>query len=229
MLPAPVEQIHDGFRIVRDDLLAGGTKMRAIMPLLIESQAAEFVYASPAQGYAQVALAHCAAAAGRMATVFTAKRKNPHALTRKARAAGAKVVLVQHGYLTVVQARAREYAREVGADLIPFGCEDIRCMRAIAEAAQSLAVPAEVWTVAGSGVLTRSLQMAWPLARFFAVVVGKKDCDTGRAARIICPLAFEAAARRLPPFPSAINYDAKAWQYVKARAAPGALFWNVGA
>lgn len=87
--------------------------------------------------------------------------------------------------------------------------------------------PAEVWTVAGSGVLTRALQRAWPAARFVAVVVGKQGCDTGRARRIVHPLPFTRPARVLPPFPSAASYDAKAWEYVRAQAEPEALFWNV--
>ena len=230
MLPPPVLETHKGVLVVRDDLLAGGTKMRAIMPIMAASAAREFVYASPAQGYAQVALAHCAAILGRRATVFTAKRKDLHPLTLRAKAAGAKIVLVPAGYLSVVKARARDYAAEVGACLVPFGVEDAAAMAAIAAAARGLpVVPREVWTVAGSGVLTRSLQMAWPSTAFFAVVVGKQDSDTGRATRIIHGQPFDQRATVLPPFPSAANYDAKAWAYIRQKAKNGALFWNVGA
>ena len=31
----------------------------------------------------------------------------------------------------------------------------------------------------------------------------------------------------LPPFPSAPNYDAKAWRFIKEYASDGAYFWNV--
>jgi hypothetical protein len=34
---------------------------------------------------------------------------------------------------------------------------------------------------------------------------------------------FAQNSKILPPFPSALNYDAKVWQYLK----PGDLFWNV--
>ena len=230
MLPKPVVEEHSGFLIVRDDLLKGGTKMRAIMPLIESSLASEFVYASPAQGYAQVALAYCARMAGRKATIFTAKRKEMHPLTSLAKQAGAKIVMIPNGYLVVVQARARDYAKEVGAYLVPFGVEDKRCMQHIAAAAQSIGIqPSEVWTVAGSGVLTRSLQIAWPSASFNAVLVGKKDSAVGKARRIIHLDAFDKPARILPPFPSAKNYDAKAWEHINRHASLGALFWNVGA
>ena len=229
-LPPPHVEAVDRWRVVRDDLLPGGTKMRAILPLVAASPADEFVYASPAQGYAQVALAHRAGMLGRRSAVFTADRKTPHPLTLRARAAGAKVVMVPFGRLNVVQARARAYAQKVGASLVPFGCDVPLCRDAIAAAARLIAdPPAEVWTVAGSGVLTRSLQAAWPAARFVAVVVGSERADVGRAERIDSPLPFEADAVDLPPFPSARNYDAKAWGYFRRQASPGALFWNVGA
>lgn len=230
MLPAPVIEQHAGVLVVRDDLLPGGTKMRALLPLMQAQAAAEFVYASPAQGYAQVALAHCARLLGRRATVFTAARKVPHPLTVAAVDAGAVVVPVPCGYLSVLQARARAYAAERGAHLVPFGADDAASLGAIAEVATATGLePAEVWSVAGSGVLTRALQRAWPRARFVAVVVGREGCDTGRARRIVHPLPFERAAKVLPPFPSAVGYDAKAWEYIRAEAGPGALFWNVGA
>ena len=230
-LPAPVVERHGAITVVRDDLLPGGTKMRAIMPLIDRSHASEFVYPSPAYGYAQVALAHCARMAGRAATVFTAKRAAPHPLTRAAHEAGAKVVMVPYGYLSNVRAKARGYAEATGAALVPFGVEDERAMEAIAEAARSTGLaPREVWTVAGSGVLSRALQRAWPDAAFHAVAIGKAGSDVGRARRWVSPYKFEQACKpaERPPFPSSPWYDAKAWRFITRHAGPGALFWNVG-
>lgn len=229
-LPPLVTEEHEGFVVVRDDLLAGGTKVRAMLPLISAQASDEIVYASPAQGYAQVALAIVCGMLGKRATIFTAKRKKLHPLTLKAKDAGAKIVMVPHGYLNVVQSRARAYCEKVGAHYVPFGVEHDSAMNGISAAARSLPFePKEVWTVAGSGVLTRSLQAAWPSAEFHAVVVGKKDSNTGRAARYLHPFAFEKDAKLLPPFPSARNYDAKCWEYMKLHASKGALFWNVGA
>lgn len=227
-LAAPVLEQHGQITVVRDDLLPGGTKMRYILPLLHGRPESEFVYASPAFGYAQVALAHCAAMVGRRATVFTAKRKEPHALTLRAARAGARVVMVPHGYLSNVQAKARIYAERSGAYLVPFGVEVPEAMDCLADVARAMPAPAEVWTVAGSGVLTRSLQIAWPAARFHAVVIGKADSDVGRATRHIAPMPFEKACRDAVPFPSSPWYDAKAWAFIRRHASPGALFWNVG-
>lgn len=213
--------------VVRDDLLPGGTKSRVIPALL--SGASEFVYASPAYGYAQVALAHACRAAGFAATIFTAKRNELHPRTREAKDAGAKIVMVPHGYLSNVQAKAKAYAAATGAKLLPFGLdvpEMAAGLRAVAESVDY--VPSEVWTVAGSGTLSRALQAAWPEARFYAVQVGAEP-KAGRAEVLKASEKFEQDARMKPPFPSCSNYDAKAWAFIQSRASEGALFWNVAA
>jgi hypothetical protein len=224
-VPAPVLETVAGLTVVRDDLIPGGTKRR-VLPLLLTG-GAEFVYASPAQGFAQVALAHSAAAVGVRATVFVAKRGVLHPHTAQAHAAGAKVVQVAPGYLSNVQAKARAYCAATGAVLLPFGLDTPAFVAALAAVARSLPVqPAEVWSVAGSGVLTRALQAAWPDAVFHAVQVGRPP-TIGRARLWQAPETFEQDARQRPPFPSCGNYDAKAWQFITRHAGPGALFWNV--
>lgn len=224
MAPPPIEE-HGGILVVRDDLTPGGTKARVLHVLI--GEAAEYVYASPAYGYAQVALAYTCAAMGKSATVFTAKRARPHARTEEARRAGARVVMVPSGYLSNVTAKARAYSEASGAVLLPFGLDVPEIAEALAAEARALPVsPREVWTVAGSGTLSRALQAAWPEAAFHAVLVGA-EADVGRATAHRAPESFEQDARQPPPFPSCSNYDAKAWRFIRQLASPGALFWNV--
>ena len=64
----PLIQEIDNLLVVRDDLLPGGTKRRAL-PVLMKGKS-EYVYASPVYGYGQVALAHVARESGKRATVF---------------------------------------------------------------------------------------------------------------------------------------------------------------
>lgn len=227
----PVVELHEGFRVVRDDLLEGGTKERALMVLLKTLPAGQgLVYGGPAQGFAQVALAAVANRTGRKAHLFVAKRGQRHALTAKAAELGAEIHEVENGYLSNVSAKALAFAKEQQLYQVPFGLDMPLALKAIAEAAQQIKTPPEeVWSVAGSGVLTRALQLAWPKASFNAVVVGKKDTATGSATRWFYPAAFEKPAKTLPPFPSVANYDAKGWEICKREGSPGALFWNVGA
>lgn len=228
--PKPQLEFFGRGVIVRDDYLPGGTKQRGLIPYLLNHFGNEFVYASPAYGYAQIALAISAQIAGKRATVFTAKRKTPHPLTLKAHRLGAKIIQVQNGYLNVVQKRAKDYAQTTGAYYLPFGVNVPDIAEAITAAAQELDInPPEVWTVSGSGTLTRALQKVWPQARFYTILIGKTGINTGIAKRYYAPESFEQGAKAPPPFPSCKNYDAKAWQFFTQYAGKNALFWNVAA
>lgn len=225
----PIVREHDGISVVRDDLFRGGTKAR-FLPVLFED-ADEVVYASPAEGGAQTALAHTAAALGKRATIFVAKRKQPHSRTLEAKRVGAKVMQVPNGYLNVVQARAKEYCRRTGAKLAPFGVNLPEAIETIAEAAKATGLdPDEVWCASGSGVLARSLAQAFPKAQRHVVQVGRKLEPTDVAGATIheAGMPFAKALKAQPPFPSCPHYDAKAWRICKARHGAGlVLFWNV--
>lgn len=226
-IPALAE--HDNVLVVRDDVYPGGTKARFIGVFF--AGADEAVYASPAEGGAQTALATVARQLGKRSTIFVAQRLRPHPRTLEASRLGAKVISIQPGYLSVVQARAREYCERTGAALVPFGVEAEFAIDAIAKTAASLAIkPDEVWCAAGSGVLARGLARAWPTARRHVVQVGRALSASDVAGAIVheYPLPFGREARSKPPFPSDPHYDAKAWELCAARRGPGrVLFWNV--
>jgi hypothetical protein len=92
--------------------------------------------------------------------------------------------------------------------------------------------PEEVWSAISTGVLSRSLQIAWPDAKFNAVAVARniQKGERGRATIWSHPKAFTQNVDKeyYPPFPSALNYDAKAWEFMVKNGTPGAWFWNVG-
>lgn len=226
----PVVREHDGITVVRDDFFPGGTKARYLQILF--GGAAEIVYASPAEGAAQTALAITAQAMGRKTTIFVAKRLNPHPRTLMAKRHGAKVYQVAPGYLTVVSARARDYvAATPGAVLAPFGVDLPETIETIAAAAVRTGLhPDEVWCASGSGTLARGLARAWPAARRHVVQVGKKlqPDDVAGATIHVAGLPFERASKFPVPFPSDPHYDAKAWEVCRARKGPGlVVFWNV--
>jgi hypothetical protein len=226
----PVVELHSSVGVVRDDLFPGGTKARFVARMFDDTD--EIVYASPAQGGAQFALAHVAQQLGKRATIFVARRRVPHPRQIEARRLGAKYVLVKEGRLNVVQARAREYAAQVGATLAPFGFDAPEAIDIIAAAASSIGdSPDEVWCAAGSGTLCRALRTAWPSAEHVAVAVGRdiEQAAVGGAKVIRYPAPFERHSLTIPPFPSDPHYDAKAWEICLLRKKPGArvMFWNV--
>jgi hypothetical protein len=225
----PRVTVHDGVLVARDDLFPGGTKAR-FLPMLFEG-ADEVVYASPAEGGAQTALATVAAQLGKRATIFVAARAQLHPRTLMAKRLGAQIVQVSPGYLNVVQARAREYSHQTGALLAPFGFDIPEAIQAIAQAARSIGIdPDEVWCAGGSGVLARGLALAWPNARRHVVQVGRElnDDDVSGATIHVYPKKFGCAVKNPPPFPSDAHYEAKAWELCIARKGAGVvLFWNV--
>lgn len=227
----PLLKEHNGIYVVRDDLFPGGTKARYLQFLF--EQYDEIVYATPAEGGAQTALAHCARKAGKQATLFVAKRQQPHNRALEAKAVGAKVYQVKPGYLTVVQKRARQYCDDTGAYYLPFGANLEAAINKIAEAARSLEFqPDEVWCASGSGVLMRGLARAWPNASRHSVQVGRALTDKEVAGAIIHKhdLKYEQECKTKPPFPSDPHYDAKAWELCQLLRKGGrtkVLFWNV--
>lgn len=226
----PEVREHDGIFVVRDDLMTGGTKTR-FLPVLFE-HAEEVVYASPCEGGAQTALAAVAKALGKRATIFVAKRAQPHPRAFLAKRLGARIMQVSPGYLSTVQARAKAYCEATGASLAPFGMEIPIATQAIAAAARMIDIePDEVWCASGSGVLARGLALAWPKARRCVVQVGRKLSadDVAGAEIFVYPREFTARAKTVPPFPSDPHYDAKAWEIAAARRSSTGrvLFWNV--
>lgn len=225
----PVLAEHDGVLVVRDDLYPGGTKARFIGAFFVDAD--EAVYASPAEGGAQTALATVARQLGKRATIFVADRKVLHPRTIEAARLGAKIVRIRPGYMSVVQARARDYCARTGARLVPFGVDTPEVIEAIAAAARSLAIePDEVWCAAGSGVLARGLARAWPTAWRHVVQVGRElsPAEVTGAAIHVYPAPFGREAKSKPPFPSDPHYDAKAWEFCVAKRGRGnVLMWNV--
>lgn len=240
--PAPIVTQVEDFRVVRDDLIQSGTKARALDYLIGHApefaHIKEWVYGStPAHGYAQIALGDVCRKYGKKAVIFAARRKpeNLHEYQRRAIDSGVDFRWVNMGMLSVTQCRAREYA--AGADereLLPLGLDHEYVTQAIVQAAQTIVPPpTEFWTAGSSGVLTRALQKAWPDADAHVVQIHHKmkPEELGRARLHVtdvkpgkpCPKADR------PPFPSAVEYDAKVWKVMKQHASPGALFWNVGA
>ena len=177
-LPLPIVEEFDGIRVVRDDLLNGGTKRRAFnMYVASRPDVKEFVYASPRQGYAQLSLAYSCRDLGRKCTVTVPKGKRTW-LTNEAEKLGCKIIEVPMGYLTNIQHKAKLYCEETESHLIPFGGDHPIIVEAMCRTAMSLDSykrfehPKEVWTVLSSGVLSRGLQKAWPNAKVYGVQIG---------------------------------------------------------
>ena len=243
--PKLVIENHEGFHIVRDDLLEGGSKRRFVDRLIreeIAEGAEEFVYGGcPANGYAQLSLTLQAKAYDKKAVFFMAQRSldNLHPYQQQALDYGADIRWIPNGMLQVTKARAREYYYKDPKKrrLLPLGLEEPRVLEDIATLAKTIEIDynieiSEIWSVGSSGTLTRGLQMAFPNKDVHVVSVGHtmKQHEVGRAKLYRSKYKFtqEVKGDDVPPFPSVPTYDAKAWTVMKKYAKKGALFWNVG-
>jgi len=237
MKDTPVLQTFGHIHVIRDDLYPGGTKARALKKVLANYSEDLFVLASVATGHGGLALAYAAQQAGKKAVVVMPwrKRENFTPVMNQIEAQGGTIELVPRPnyFHQFVVPYAEQYAQsQKNTRLFSVGLKGIEAVESeMTRAAQSLNInPPEVWTVGGTGTLSRSLQKAWPDARFVVVdVVKNGEGDFGRAEVISAPQRFEQLAfqGQRPPFDSALNYDAKAWAFVKSRGVKGALFWNV--
>ena len=234
--------------VAREDLLAGGTKQRAIIPYLkfLETQGyTEFVYASPFCGFAQIALAVSASAIGLKSRVFCERNENT-TYASLAASHGATVTFIDS--LADADAKTQEYAdASSNRYAIPLGFADdayikfmtIALRREYKNLCEQLGEkPKRIWLPVGSGTL----------ARIFADIVEPVECEllcvnvrvlSDDDTRISGLHDFEniqlmksserfcEPAAQLPPLPSNINYDAKLWKHIVASGQPGDLWWNV--
>ena len=228
---------HGNIFVVRDDLRPGGAKTRFVEHAIAPG-ARELVYGAPFCGGAPLALAVIGQQLGVAVTIFYAARAELTARQKRVESYGAALQFVSPGYMTVVQARARAYALNVGAQFLPLGI-DVPAVEAPfvaslrSEADDAGLDPSEVWCATGSGMLARCLGLAFPSAQIRAVAVGLESRWSNQffmpSNVEITPagMPFEKKTKATAPFDSCGHYDRKAWARCVNEAKPGALFFNV--
>lgn len=221
--------------IVRDDFICGGTKSRVAFDFIqqkIEEGYSEFVYMSPLHGAAQIALPWILKVLQPRypdkvlkATVIIPSYPFPYTVIGKT--LGLNVIVNKD-----VESTAREYSSRNNALLLESGFNYSQVVAKISQLAKNiekhLGTFDEVWSAAGSGTLSRGLQLSGIGNRYFAVCIFGGCPDIGNAFPI---LHYQDANDsvdpiHIPPFRSAMYYDAKVFQYLKGRLGK-ILLWNV--
>ena len=230
----PVIEAHKAIAVLRDDLLEGGSKLR-FLPYLV-GDAEEIVFGGPFCGGAPLALSVLGRVMQRRVTLFYAKRKDLHPRQRAAAANGATIMEVPAGRMSVVQARAREYAAQAGALFLPLGFDVPAAEEPfegyLADLRERIGSPDEIWCAAGSGMIARCLGRAFPLSRVKAVAVGlasrhAKQEFTKNVELLPCRYGFEQEAKHRAPFNACLHYEAKAWEMCAEQSQGSVLFYNV--
>lgn len=232
----PVVMEHDGFNVVREDLMGYGSKCRFGDILVQKAPSDTLVYVQPRYGFAGISLAYLAKKYNKKLVLFSPSQKEISDHQAICVERGAEMKFKRIAAMPVLNAHAKKWAEENGAFFIPLGLRHELVTAAAVKVAYDIAekhgYPEEVWHAISTGVLGRSLQIAWPDAQFNAVAVARniKHGERGRATIWSHPKAFtqDVDPAYAPPFPSAMNYDAKAWEFMVKNGNPGAWFWNVG-
>ena len=227
---------HGDFNVVREDLMGFGSKCRFGDILVSTAQSDTLVYVQPRYGFAGISLAYLAKKYNKRLVLFSPSQKEISDHQAICIERGAEMKFKRIAAMPVLNAHAKKWAEENNAFFIPLGLRHELVTAAAVKVAYDIAekhgYPEEVWHAISTGVLGRALQIAWPEAQFNAVAVARniKQGERGRATIWSHPKAFNQNVdpEFVPPFPSALNYDAKAWEFMVKHGNPGAWFWNVG-
>jgi len=227
---------HDGFKVVREDLMGFGSKCRFGDILVQKAPSDTLVYVQPRYGFAGISLAYLAKKYNKKLVLFSPSQKEISDHQAICIERGADMRFRRIAAMPNLNKIAADWAADNNAFFIPLGLRHELVTAAAVKVAYDLAekhgYPEEVWSAMSTGVLSRSLQIAWPDAAFNGVAVARniKAGERGRATMWSHPKPFNQDVDKdfVPPFPSALNYDAKAWEFMKRHGNPGAWFWNVG-
>jgi hypothetical protein len=232
--PAVIET-YDGVRVVRDDLITG-SKVRGGDCLVSKIPPGQdtIVYVQPRFGLAGVSILDVAKRHNKKVVLFmpSSKRISHHQACCIERGAEAKFARI--AAMPNLNRIAKAWAEErPNCFFVPLGLKHELVTAGFVKAMSKIREPEEVWSVISTGVLTRSMQISWPNAKFHAVAVARnlKAGELGRADVISAPEQFTQAVKGddIPPFPSVLSYDAKAWRYIPKNTDRDILMWNVGA
>lgn len=242
-LQAPDIRDFRGATLWDDSKTGVGTKGRWGDLLFSKIQTDEVVYVQPRVGWAGISLSALAKKYDKKLTLFmpSSKRISDHQLICIER--GAKPFFRRIAAMPVLNKYAKDYAAEVGATFVPFGLDhELVVAAGVKSTLQQWGdrpEPEDVMSVVSTGVLTRTLQIAFPNANFHAVAVARNmhPGEIGRAATKSYRGAFLQDAKMAkvlqPEIDSAPNYDMKGFEYTVYNELPGlelkpsTLLWNV--
>jgi hypothetical protein len=243
--PVQVEEytIDDQTKInvFQDGVLTGGTKQRALIPLLqsLMPRYNEFVYAGHIIGYAYTAIAYGCWLLGAKSTSFVQGTTKTTSYQRAIHYGGE--VRKYNQSLEYVRNIAETYtAGKPNAYIFPLGFSfpayEEMLSNALRISLPPRIEPQRLWVIAGSGTLLQVFGKLWPNTELLAVLVGKNiwedqfDPQIWKRITIYkAPQRYGARTELLPPYASVSNYDAKIWQFVLKHGQDGDYIWNVAA
>ena len=231
----PIIKQHDDFFVVRDDMIELGSKCRFGDYLIKNCEYDTLVYVQPRFGFAGISLAYLAKKYNKKLVLFmpSSKEISEHQAVCIERGAIPKFYRI--AAMPNLNRIAKKWAETNNAFFIPLGLVHPLVTASIVKTCDSIIKtwghPKEVWVAISTGVLSRGLQIGFHKSTFHSVAVARnlKQGELGYSEVYSHPKLFTQNVSKdwVPPFPSASNYDAKVWEYMKNSGSHGALMWNV--
>jgi hypothetical protein len=240
--------------VIRDDYLVGGTKQRALVKLMEQSEYENFVGYGASNGYAMVAGAFAAQLTGKKFDYFIFDIIPPTPAMKKAMDKVFKDNITlhrisPHGKMSELESLVNEFAKKNNAYKIEFGMQNDDYLKLLIQNIKIAWInsddqkrinkePKRLWLVAGSGTILKALDTIFPNTQFMVVQVGKKiwpdqlhriSKKSPNSILFISNLTFyqNVPIDDRPPYDSLASYDAKLWKFVKQHGQDGDFIWNV--
>jgi hypothetical protein len=239
--PPTIKDFH-GYTIWDDSETGVGTKGRWGDLLFSQIKTDEVVYVQPRVGWAGISLAALAKKYDKKLTLFmpASKKISEHQMVCIER--GAKPIFRRIAAMPVLNKYAKDYANENGGTFVPFGLDhELVVAAGVKSTIQQWGdrpEPEDFVSVVSTGVLSRTLQIAWPNTRFHGVAVARNmhKGEIGRANVISYHKPFLQNADKAEEYGklvnSAPNYDMKGIEYLLDERmgipkSPNTVVWNV--
>ena len=239
--PPSIGTFH-GATIWDDSVTGVGTKGRWGDLLVKTMESDHLVYVQPRVGWAGVSLAALAKKYNKKLTLFMPSSKvvSDHQLVCIER--GANPIFRRIAAMPVLNKYAKDWAEQNNAQFVPFGLDHPLVVAAgVKSTIQQWGdrdEPRDVVSVISTGVLTRTLQIAWPNATFHGIAVARNlhPGEIGRADVTTYHKAFrdkaDYADKINKEIDSAPTYDCKGLERfmldkTAASKTASTLLWNV--
>ncbi|MBL4588714.1 MAG: hypothetical protein JKY11_01370 [Alphaproteobacteria bacterium] len=224
----PILDHHNDYKVVREDLIAGGTKRRALSEWLPTLDLAHFSYTGSVFGYGAYALALTCHDLGYDCSIYISKN-NYTALWAEHINQIANVTWTAPAPLSLLKEQITTKYPE--AYFLEAGFPNDSFEQALINVFKNNKPDAKrVWISAVSATMARAMAKAWSDIEIQVVCCAKHHGELPKnITPYYAPEKYHQKAKILPPYPSAVHIDAKIWQFVEQHGRQGDIIWNLAA
>ena len=225
-LSDPVIEIINGYKIVREDLIAGGTKYRALIEWLPTLNSNHFSYTGSVFGYGAYALALACAELCYKCPIYISKSKYKPLWFDHINQI-ANITWSDPSPLSSLKEQALK--EHPSATFLEAGFPEKGFQDSLVKVFKQYKPETKrVWCSVVSGSMTNAMAIAWPYIEILAVCCAKNHGKLpDNVTTYYAPEKYHQGAKVLPPYPAAIHTEAKVWQFVKKHGQDGDAIWNL--